>query len=69
MFYITLFVYTTGTELWSADPSMTDIRWNYYQPQVIPDLDGDGVPDVVVSHGGNGEYTAMVGSLNNLFYR
>ncbi|XP_072036013.1 uncharacterized protein [Amphiura filiformis] len=47
---------TDGTILWSADPTMTNDSWNYYQPQVVPDLDGDGVYDVVATHGGNGDY-------------
>ena len=50
----------SGASIWSADPTVTNSSWNFYQPQVVPDLDGDGVPEVVASHGGNGDFKARV---------
>ena len=50
----------SGASIWSADPAVTNNKWSYFQPQVIPDLDGDGVFDVVVTHGGNGDYKPEV---------
>ncbi|XP_033117726.1 protein FAM234B-like isoform X2 [Anneissia japonica] len=47
----------TGRVLWSADNNQyTQYPWNFYQPQVVPDLDQDGVSEVVVAHGGNVNY-------------
>ena len=56
----------SGASIWSADPTVTNNSWNFYQPQVVPDLDGDGVPDVVASHGGNGDYKAIVSLPRNV---
>ncbi|XP_033630167.1 uncharacterized protein LOC117292278 [Asterias rubens] len=46
-----------GKRLWSADPDVTNPHFNYYQGQVVPDLNGDGVPDYVVAHGGDTRLT------------
>ncbi|CAH1274303.1 FAM234B [Branchiostoma lanceolatum] len=42
-----------GEVLWHVDPSLVDRHWNFYMPQLVPDLDGDGVPDLVAAHGGD----------------
>lgn len=42
----------TGTRLWKFDGRKG--RWfNFYNPQFIPDQDGDGVRDILISNGGN----------------
>lgn len=44
----------TGEEVWRFDVSSEPIpgRWNNFAiPQVIPDVDGDGVPDLVTTSG------------------
>ncbi|OQV18864.1 hypothetical protein BV898_07118 [Hypsibius exemplaris] len=42
----------TGTPLWTVKVSDTDLS-NFYTPQIIRDLNNDGVPEVLVSHGGD----------------
>ena len=47
-----------GTQVWSffdgdGDAARDEGIYNFYTPQVTGDHDGDGVPDLVVSNGGN----------------
>jgi len=35
-----------------ADGKYLDRKWNIYAPAVIPDVDEDGIADLVVVHGG-----------------
>eukprot|EP00058_Branchiostoma_floridae_P021691 XP_002607181.1 hypothetical protein BRAFLDRAFT_68024 [Branchiostoma floridae] len=42
-----------GEVLWHVDPTLVDRHWNFYMPQLVPDLDGDGVADLVAAHGGD----------------
>ncbi|XP_071097133.1 uncharacterized protein [Haliotis cracherodii] len=46
-----------GKTLWYSDgadhPSHFTQTWNVYQAVALPDVDGDGVEDIVVSHGGD----------------
>ncbi|XP_038048308.1 uncharacterized protein LOC119722328 isoform X2 [Patiria miniata] len=46
-----------GVILWSADPSVTNPHFNFYQGQVVPDMDQDGVQDFVVTHGGDTRFS------------
>jgi len=44
----------TGALLWQFDDA--DARnpiMNLYTPQLVPDMDGDGVPDILAVHGGD----------------
>ena len=50
MLYIT---FNIGKVLWQGDNSALNSGWNNYNPTVLPDLDGDGVKDVLLPHGGD----------------
>lgn len=40
--------------LWDFVPQEAKIEiMGVYTPQLVPDLDGDHVPDVIVAHGGD----------------
>jgi len=47
----------SGKVLWRFNPKSRDNRkhdfYNFYNPQWIPDEDGDGLQDIVVSNGGD----------------
>ncbi|PVD27593.1 hypothetical protein C0Q70_12757 [Pomacea canaliculata] len=44
----------SGTMLWDFVPQEAKIEiMGVYTPQMVPDLDGDHVPDVIVAHGGD----------------
>jgi outer membrane protein assembly factor BamB len=47
----------TGKEIWHFDTpfySQNKKRWfNFYNPQFIQDIDGDGLPDIINSNGGD----------------
>ena len=43
--------------LWIVDSSLTVPSYNYYYPLITEDFDGDGVPDIIVSHGGDPLYS------------
>lgn len=45
-----------GHTLWARDPSTTFMRYNFYFPLFLPDLDGDGTPDLANTHGGDSTY-------------
>jgi len=45
-----------GRPIWFVDESMVYPRYNFYFPLRVPDMDGDGVEDLVVTHGGDGAY-------------
>ncbi|XP_078690819.1 protein FAM234A-like isoform X2 [Branchiostoma floridae x Branchiostoma belcheri] len=47
-----------GEVLWRVDPTLVDHHWNFYMPQLVPDLDRDGVPDLVAAHGGDLRFKA-----------
>ena len=47
-----------GSVLWDRDPSMAYLRYNFYFPLTIPDLDGDRVPDLINTHGGDATYSS-----------
>ncbi|MBT3266077.1 hypothetical protein HN371_02935 [Candidatus Poribacteria bacterium] len=46
----------TGTELWVYEPVGEAVQYgrlNFYTPMEIPDRNGDGRPDILVTHGGD----------------
>lgn len=47
----------TGAIIWKFDkntPSLKSKKWyNFYNPQLIPDQDGDGMEDILISNGGD----------------
>ena len=45
-----------GSVLWDRDPRLAFLRYNFYFPLFVPDLDGDGVQDIVITHGGDSTY-------------
>ena len=47
---------TDGSMLWDRDPRLAFIHYNFYFPLFVPDLDGDGVQDILVTHGGDSSY-------------
>ncbi|KAJ8319425.1 hypothetical protein KUTeg_004516 [Tegillarca granosa] len=42
-----------STTLWMGDDKNLERPWNIYQAAALPDFDGDGVPEVLISHGGD----------------
>ncbi|XP_077980247.1 uncharacterized protein LOC144435530 [Glandiceps talaboti] len=46
----------TGDILWTIQKDVTNKYCNIYQPQVVPDMDSDGVLDLVITHGGDMRY-------------
>ena len=45
--------------LWSVDTNITCSSFNYYYPLYVPDLDRDGIIDIVVIHGGDSNYSPL----------
>jgi len=49
----------TGKSIWRFQKTSTNailaccLRFNFFNPQIIPDQDRDGLPDILVSNGGN----------------
>uniref|UniRef100_A0A1X7TXJ2 FAM234A/B beta-propeller domain-containing protein n=1 Tax=Amphimedon queenslandica TaxID=400682 RepID=A0A1X7TXJ2_AMPQE len=43
--------------LWVVDPAITVPPYNYYYPLITKDFDKDGVPDIIVTHGGDPFYS------------
>lgn len=54
----------SGTVLWSEDSEKKYVNrgWNIYSVTVIPDMDNDGVADLIISHGGDPTVPAEVRS-------
>ena len=46
-----------GTTIWDRDPNLPYLRYNFYYPLFVADMDGDGVQDIVNAHGGDTTYT------------
>ncbi len=61
----------SGEVLWRYGIQSNDqnavgyVRFNFYTPQVIPDINGDGIQEILISNGGN--FTAHPYSSNNRF--
>ncbi|XP_019852173.1 PREDICTED: uncharacterized protein LOC109582049 [Amphimedon queenslandica] len=45
--------------LWSVDINVTCPSFNYYYPLYVPDLDRDGIMDIIVVHGGDSNYSPL----------
>ena len=52
--------YTAGEVLWEGDPTAVNRGWNIYSYTGLPDFDYDGVPEIVISHGGDPTVAAEV---------
>ena len=46
--------------MWLGDEKFLQPVWNVYQALALPDFDKDGVPEVLVSHGGDPRKKAKV---------
>ena len=58
-----LHVYCTvssGSQLWSVDEGVVHMTWNFYNVLVMPDFTDDGIPELLLSHGGDPRYKAKV---------
>ena len=53
-------LFFSGKVLWQVDKTVVQQRWNFYNALILPDLTEDGVPEVVLSHGGDPKYRAKV---------
>lgn len=49
-----------GEHLWKAERTYLKRQWNVYQVSALPDLDGDGVPEILVPHGGEPSFPPEV---------
>ncbi len=38
--------------MWSVDESAINVEWHVHHPLLLPDWNNDGIPDLLVSHGG-----------------
>ena len=47
---------SNGSILWDRDPQIAFLKYNFYFPLFVPDLDGDGVQDIIITHGGDSTY-------------
>ncbi len=45
-----------GSIIWTVDNDITFPKYNFYFPLLVEDLDQDGVPDLVNTHGGDASY-------------
>ena len=45
-----------GSVLWHRDSRLAYPRYNFYYPLLAPDLDFDGIPDLINIHGGDTTY-------------
>ena len=45
-----------GTFLWLVDPSIIFPTYNFYYPLVVEDMNDDGIPDLINTHGGDANY-------------
>ncbi|KAI0222414.1 hypothetical protein LSAT2_026355 [Lamellibrachia satsuma] len=47
-----------GTILWSIDDGVIHRTWNFYNVLIMPDFTQDGVPEILLSHGGDPRFHA-----------
>ena len=45
-----------GSVLWEGDRQAINVSWNVFTPALIDDLDGDGIPEILIANGGNQQY-------------
>ena len=43
----------SGHMLWIGDENFLKKTWNIYRVLALPDFDGDGIPEVLISNGGD----------------
>ena len=48
--------------LWNVESKFINIDWNVYQALPLPDWDNDGIPELLVAHGGDFKYGPEVNS-------
>ncbi len=53
---VNVHVLIAGAVLWSVDAQHMNVDWNVYQALPLPDWDADGVPELLVAHGGDFKY-------------
>lgn len=58
-----------GDVLWVADRRYVNRGWNIYAPAVVPDLDEDGVKDIIIAHGGDPTVAAEVCIVSTEFHQ
>ncbi|XP_060600384.1 protein FAM234A-like [Ruditapes philippinarum] len=49
-----------GKTLWVGDERYVNRGWNIYAPAAVPDLDDDGVADLIIAHGGDPTVAAEI---------
>lgn len=49
-----------GKTLWVGDDRYVNRGWNIYAPAAVPDLDEDGVKDLIIAHGGDPTVAAEI---------
>ena len=52
----TAFVFASGDVFWIGDETAIEGAWNTFGVTILPDLDGDGIPEVLLPHGGDPKY-------------
>ena len=50
----------SGSVLWGEDLEVTGDAWNTYNVVVLPDLTGDGIPEVLLPNGGDPKFDPEV---------
>jgi hypothetical protein len=59
-FFMHLRFIVLGTVHWTGDSSYLDETWNTYAPLIVPDFTQDGVPELIVAHGGDPSFLPQV---------
>ena len=55
--------------LWREDTSVLNGVWNTYNVVVLPDLNNDAIPELLLAHGGDPSFPAAVSStLHSLMF-
>ena len=56
--------YSAGSILWHGDEKVLNRAFNVYNPVILPDLDLDGTPDILLAHGGDDAFPHAVSTEN-----
>ena len=56
-----------GAVLWNVEDKFLNIDWNVYQALPLPDWDNDGIPELLVAHGGDFKYGPEVKNKSQVF--